>query len=469
MANDIINEIVDVQISRETLIVDQASFNTAVFFSPSVPFGEQSRNYSSSSAVLQDGFKSKDPAYRAASAYFQQSPRPSQLTIASSAVKDYVLSLTEADIVNNKDYTVTITLADGSTSDFTATASGTAEDDAPTAINTIISTLDTAINGDGTIGAVVTSVVTGTDADAIATLTAASSFYLGSDDVNVAYTTVVNWSDVYSDQETYYDGFYGIGAFSHEEADVLALGAIIEQKSKIYGYSTQGSEALVAKTTPAASGDVLGKMNDLGYDRSFGIYNANADEKYIEMALLGKKLTTVPGSTDWMYSVLPGQVQDSLSLSQAQIVLAKKGNTYQKISGISMIRRGMMSSGEFIDTMRGADDLHSRIQTEVFRKLVTEANGGSKVPMTDLGVQELVAIVETEIRRSINNNYIKESIETQDAGGTTVIIPGYSISNDLVSSLPANQRADRQAPDIRFEAVLTLSIQKVVIRGSLQV
>ena len=210
-------------------------------------------------------------------------------------------------------------------------------------------------------------------------------------------------------------------------------------------------------------------MNDLGYDRSFGIYNANADEKYIEMALLGKKLTTVPGSTDWMYSVLPGQVQDSLSLSQAQIVLAKKGNTYQKISGISMIRRGMMSSGEFIDTMRGADDLHSRIQTEVFRKLVTEANGGSKVPMTDLGVQELVAIVETEIRRSINNNYIKESIETQDAGGTTVIIPGYSISADLVSSLPANQRADRQAPDIRFEAVLTGSIQKVVIRGSLQV
>lgn len=133
-----------------------------------------------------------------------------------------------------------------------------------------------------------------------------------------------------------------------------------------------------------------------------------------------------------------------------------------------MLREGTVASGEFIDVMHGSDDLHSRIQTEVFRKLVVTANGGSKVSLTDTGVAELKAIVEAEIRRSIANDFIVDSVVTEN-NGQQVIIPGYEITADPVSSLPANQRAQRQAPDIRFQAVLAGAIHKVIIRGSLTV
>ena len=467
MANKI-NEIVDVLISRETTVIDQASFNTALFFSPTVPFAEQSRNYTTPSTLIEDGFKASDPAYKAASAYFAQSPRPSQLTVGSAGVEDHDLTLVEADIVNNKDYDVTITLADGTTSTFTVVAAANAEDDAPAEIEVLMTALESAINADASINSVVTATLSGTGASATVAITAAESYYVGSDEVSVAYTMSATWADVYLAQSNYNNGFYVVTAYDHSEATVLALGAVVEAESKIYGYSTQGAEALVAKTEPAATGDVLGKMNDLNYDRSFGCYNADADNSYIELALAGKKLTSVPGSTTWMYSELAGIVADPLSVSQSQIVRAKEGNVYESIAGVSMVREGTMASGEFIDVMRGSDDLHSRIQTEVFRKLVVTANGGSKVPLTDAGVQELVSIVEVEIRRSIANDFIVESIETENAG-QTVVIPGFEITADLVSSLPANQRAQRQAPDIRFQAVLAGAIHKVIIRGHLSV
>ena len=467
MANKI-NEIVDVLISRETTVIDQASFNTALFFSPTVPFAEQSRNYTTPSTLLEDGFKASDPAYKAASAYFAQSPRPSQLTVGSAGVEDHDLTLAETDIVNNKDYEVAVTLADGTSKSFTATAGPTAEDDAAGEIELIMTALESAINAESSINSVVTATLTSSGATTTVAITAAESYYVGSDEVAVAYTMSQSWADAYLAQSSYDNGFYVVTAYDHSEATVLALGAVVEAKSKIYGYSTQGAEALVAKTSPAATGDVLGKMNDLNYERSYGCYNADADNSYIELALAGKKLTSVPGSTTWMYSELAGIVADPLSVSQSQIVRAKEGNVYENVVGVSMVREGTMASGEFIDVMRGSDDLHSRIQTEVFRKLVVTANGGSKVPLTDAGVQELVAIVEVEIRRSIANDFIVESIETENAG-QTVVIPGFEITADLVSSLPANQRAQRQAPDIRFQAVLAGAIHKVIIRGNLSV
>ena len=467
MANKI-NEIVDVLISRETTVIDQASFNTALFFSPTVPFAEQSRDYTSPTALIEDGFVSSDPAYKAASAYFAQSPRSAKLTVGSAGVEDHDLTLVESDIVNNKDYETTITLADGTSSTFTVTAGATAEDDAAAEIETLMTALQSAIVADVDISAVVTATLSGTGAAAEVALTAAVSYYVGSDDITVEYVFSGTWADVYNTQITYNNDFYGVTAWDHSEATVLALGAVIEAEIKIYGYSTQGAQALVAKTEPAAAGDVLGKMNDLNYDRSFGIYNADADNSYIELALFGKKLTSVPGSTTWMYSELVGVVADTLSTSQSNIVRAKEGNVFENIAGVSMLREGTMASGEYIDVMRGSDDLHARIQTEVFRKLVVTANGGSKVPLTDAGVAELIAIVETEIRRSIANDFIVEAIETESAG-QTVVIPGYEITADLVSSLPANQRASRQAPDIRFQAVLAGAIHKVVIRGNLAV
>ena len=74
-----------------------------------------------------------------------------------------------------------------------------------------------------------------------------------------------------------------------------------------------------------------------------------------------------------------------------------------------------------------------------------------------------------QIRISIGNDFILENLETTDAGGGVVVIPGYEIEVGLVSDLPANIRAQRQAPDIRFQAVLASAIHKVIVRGVLSI
>jgi hypothetical protein len=365
MAN--IDQVVDVSISRNTLIVDTANFNTVLFMTDEEVFAERSRKYHSLDQLLADGFLETGHAYRAAKAFFSQSPRPSQITI-------------------------------------------------------------------------------------------------GNQETGESFTQAI------AAQVAYDNDWYVMTSYSHLEADVLEIASVIETMNKLYAFSTQAPESLVALAEPAADDDVLGKVYELNYDRTFGIYNGDADNAFIEVAVCGKKLyNTVAGGTTWNFTVLSGQTVDSLSVSEGDIIRAKNGNTYEEISGINMIRQGTVASGEYIDVMRGSDELQSRIQTEVFRALVVTANGGSKIALTDQGVAQLIAIVEGEIKRSIENGFIKEFIEYKDDSGAIKVIDGYAIEADLVSSLTANQRASRQAPDIKFTAVIAGAIHKVAVRGVLSV
>ena len=134
-----------------------------------------------------------------------------------------------------------------------------------------------------------------------------------------------------------------------------------------------------------------------------------------------------------------------------------------------MIRQGTVSSGEFIDIMRGSDELRNRIQIEVFRALVVSANGGSKIALTDEGVATLMSIVNGELKRSADNNFVQAQVQVENDAGQIEVIIGYAVEADLVSSIPANQRAMRQAPDIRFSAILSGAIHKTIIRGVLSI
>ena len=221
-----INEVVDVQISRNTLIVDTDNFKTVLFMTDESVFAERSRKYYSLEQMITDGFSDTGSAYKAAQGFFSQSPRPTQITIAEKKGGE---SFTEA-------------------------------------------------------------------------ITA---------------------------QVAYDNDWYVFTSHSHVEADVLEIAAVIETMKKLYAVSTQAAESLVALADPAADNDVLGKLVDLNLDRTFGIYNASADTKFIESAICGKKLyNTVPGGTTWKYTVLSGQTKDSLSVSESSIVRDKNGNTY---------------------------------------------------------------------------------------------------------------------------------------------
>ena len=464
MANPI-NEIVDVQISRETLALDEADFNTLMFVTDEQVFSERSRTYLDADDLVADGFSESGAAYRAALAFFSQSPRPSQMIVSIRKATVVQLDIADEDIKNFGTYSLTLTDTEGVVETASFTASGTAEDDLASARTAIIA---------GLLADIATETISGISENPTDSLEVTLNDRLLSVEglvYNVTGGAYETWADHKAAPEAYDSKWYVMTAYTHEEADILTIAQLIESEYKLYATSSSNSEnkVTIPEGQSAPANDTLGKLSELNYDRTVMIPKDDADDLFIEVAVCGKKLTSVPGATTWMYTTLNGQKADNLSTSESLIVRNKNGNTYENISGVNMLREGKVTSGEYIDVMRGADELRNRIQLEVFRELVVTANAGSKIALDDEGVASLVNIVDAELRRSVENDFIKGTIKVLDDAGRETTIPGYTVEASLVSSLPTNQRANRQSPDIKFAAVLAGAIHKVVIRGVLSV
>ena len=475
MSREELNEFVDIQISRETQIIDGENFKNVLFISEDKPFFERVRLYGSISSMLADGFTSTDNAYKAAVSAFSQTPRPNVLYIGRRDYTDSVITFDAEDILGSTDYAISMRATDGTTiTDFSAVETsgvgtagvftGAAK---VTEVTRIIDAWETAINASP-----IASLVTVTKTTSSITLTpTGASDELGVLSITeglIRTSTYETWPTTLAAIEQENDDWYCVTTYSSELADITAIASEIETRKKIYGYSATNAAIKAAKTVPTDVTDTMGLLEDLTYDRTFGTQNDPLTE-YIETAWAGKKLQAVAGSTTWNFTVLSGVTPNSLSITESKNIRDKNGNTYQTIAGQNIMREGKMASGEFIDVIHGADDLESRIQTEVYRLMLVTANGGSKVAYTDSGLMQIKNVIETEIRRSVAAGFIKATIDTEDAAGQLQTISGYSVLVPLASSASENDREQRIAPIIKFNAVLASAVHKTVIRGSITV
>ncbi len=466
MAN--IDQVVEVQISRDTVALDEADFNTLLFVSNEQVFPETSRKYYSADQLITDGFDATGAAHAAALAYFSQNPSPTQMIIGRHVASTQVLVIADEDIKNYQTYSVTVSNGTDAAVTISHTTDGTAEDDLAAARTAITAALDAAMTASAPFSAIVGHALA-TDKITISTIIQSDTIQLSN--VVIESGTYETMAVMLNAQMAYDNLWYTLAMYSHTETDVLAMAALIEAQYKIFVTSTPKAESkvVIAANASAATDDIPGKLKELNYDRTGCFFSDESDSKYFEVAVAGKKLTSVPGATTWMYTVLKGQSVDNLSVSESSILRGKHCNTFEDFAGTDMVREGVVSSGEFIDIMRGSDELRNRIQIAVFRALVIAANGGSKIALTDEGVGQLTAIVETELRRSAESGFLKLLVATKDAAGQVQQVAGFKVEASLVSSLTSNQRASRQAPDIRFAASLAGAVHKVVIRGNLTV
>lgn len=335
-----LDDIINVQISRETQAVTKAGFGTLLFLDNHTVFPERVREYTSVTDMISDGFLAADPAVIAATAYFGQSPSPVKIKIGRT---DGVESLATA----------------------------------------------------------MTAIV---EAD---------------------------------------NDWYGFASYLHTQAGVLALAGIIETMAKIYGTSESAADV-----KNGVVGNILKQLEALNYDRTFLLFDEEADTVFPEAAWFGKMLTTGPGEATWKFKTLAGVDADPLSATQNNNILNDNGNTYQEIGGVSITCNGTMVSGEFIDVMRGVDWLDSRMTERIFSVLVNSP----KIPYTDAGV----AVIETEIRAQLD--------EAVDEGVINGEIP-YTVTVPKVADVSQNDKALRTLPPIKFRAVLAGAIHKVEIRG----
>lgn len=455
MAGNNLDLIVDVQVTRDTPPLTQVDFNAVLFVTDEQVFTERVRQYSRAQDLLTDGFDAESPTYNAVLSYFSQDPKPVQVAVGRRDATEVDVSIDVDQIVNNLDYTIVV----GGTP-YTVAAGATAEDDKPQAVEDILTALQLLVDADVNV----TAVIAGTLDSTVLTITEDSdtTLQIGQSTFTIGWATQESWANAYAAIDLEYCTWYATATYDHSTAGALEIAAEIESRTKLYFVSSSHADNLLvvpALGTPTSE-DLLGQLGAFNYDRTSFVYSGTANETFIEMALLGAKMTTIPGRSTWDLTPVKGVIADNLTRTNINTLASKHGNYFTTYGGIDYIRQGYVVSGEWIDTMRGSDNLASDMQIELVRVIATANKSGSKIPLTDKGVgilkESAAGIVEIYVER----DFIKEEFMTTDLNGNVVYTPGYTVTAGLVGDLPTNERAARCAPDIQVIAYLAGAVHK---------
>ena len=427
----VLTDIIDIQISRETTAVSRAAFNVPMFLATHTAFAERTRTYSSLLAVSAD-FDSLSNVYIAATKLFGQEIRPPQIVIGKRSVDS--VSLTVASITGSAElnYNGTIVTTDisGEANAVDAVAALLTAFEASTATG-----LDFTDNTDGSF------TITPTVAGEGYSFSASSQF-------TVVNTSSEIWSDALDEVSNVNNEWYAFTAETHVRTEVIALAGAIEARNKIYGTSSGDAQIASAVSTD----DIAIQLFDLGYQRTFVFYSADADTQFPEAAWIGSQLPEQPGSNTWKFKSLAGVTVSGLSSTQSGAVKAKNANTYERVGGVSITSEGRMAGGEFIDVIVFVDWLEARMRESIFFRLVNT----KKIPYTQAGI----TIIENEIRR-----VLAEGITT----GGLAPNPQPTVTVPNVLSIDPNLRALRTLEGISFEARLAGAIHFVKVRGTVSV
>jgi hypothetical protein len=177
----------------------------------------------------------------------------------------------------------------------------------------------------------------------------------------------------------------------------------------------------------------------------------SGEVSFLESAWAGGQLPKTPGSITWKFKTLNGITPDILTTIAVNNVKGKNCNVYETIAGINMMHEGVVSSGEFIDIIRGVDWIQARISERVFTLLVN----AEKVPYTNPGIEMIKTEINAVLDQAVENNILVEN---------TIVITAPDVSD-----ISPTDKANRFLPDIKFSAILAGAIHKTKIDGKLSV
>lgn len=425
-----LTDIIDIQISRETAAVAQTNFNVPLFIGSHLNFVERARTYSSLTAVAAD-FAATDKAYIAAQRLFGQTLKPANIVIGRRQIPGATINVTTVTVGTS--YVLTIS---GQPFSYTSVALDTAVE--------IIAGLKTAYEVAPVTGINFTN---NTDGTATLTSTVDWSLKVTANMAVAAQPAVESWGDTIAAVQAADDTWYALTIESHLTADVLAVAGIIEAKKKVFGTSSSALDIKSSGTT-----DLFSQLEALTYQRTFGLWSADADLNYPEAAWIGYQLQEQPGSNTWAYKTLSGFTVSKLSDTESKNIQNKNGNTYETVGGLNTTIGGKMFGGEFIDIMVFVDWLEQRMKERLWFRMANS----KKIPYTSAGA----AIIEAEIRAQLNDGIRAGGLA--DSPAPIVTVPD-------VLSVSANMRAQRIFEGITFEARLAGAIHFVKIRGTVTV
>lgn len=153
-----------------------------------------------------------------------------------------------------------------------------------------------------------------------------------------------------------------------------------------------------------------------------------------------------------MYKTEPGVLPESITETEANAIDSYNGNVYvnyQFGTGTPIIEQGICPSGQFVDTIIGADALRIQMQANVFNILKSLP----KVPQTDAGVNTLVGGASAACYQFIVNGFGAPGVWTGGSFGQLTtgqwLDKGYYNYAQPIALQAQSQRQARICPPIQ--------------------
>jgi hypothetical protein len=145
---------------------------------------------------------------------------------------------------------------------------------------------------------------------------------------------------------------------------------------------------------------------------------------------------------------------ENVSTPQADTLRDKYCNVYVGIAnGANIIQEGTSASGQFTDTMIGADAFALDIQTSIFNRLYTT---NTKIPQTDSGMGVLTNAVAAACATYVQNGFLGPGVWTASGFGNLeqgdMMALGYYVFAPTMGDQSPDDRANRRAPLIQVAA-----------------
>ncbi len=140
----------------------------------------------------------------------------------------------------------------------------------------------------------------------------------------------------------------------------------------------------------------------------------HAPDEFLSAAHMGRWLPTTPGKATTKFKTLSGVTANRLTPNNRQNLLARRGNTYQRVGGRNITWEGTVASLEnkFFDITRNLHWLRDEILSRVFGIFV----GQDIVPYTPEGIQTVVGGIEGALELAIQNGVASSTPKPQVTG-----------------------------------------------------
>jgi hypothetical protein len=495
MSNELdISRIVNLNISVSPMGLQTAGFGVLNIIGTSdvIPLDERIRAYNTFDDVASD-FDSNDEEYKAASIFFSQIPKPSDLRIsrrlaAGTAGELISGDVTAADVISEgyvgfdisvggTEYNImTAITTEADLQDLVDTINAEFTSESCPATAAIYDTTKIKITTTGT-GATTGAITYATNPASNGTATelelteaTATSLTQGLD-----AETIADSLDAMNEVDPTWFGF----SFTKEVRDasvttngtgkdVINAAAWAEANSR--WFCNNSSDPLCV--SPTSTTDIAYELKEFGYSYTSTDYNPRSDYQAVSVFARGATVDFNGTNTTITYAlkVLPGILPVPLSPSNANALMAKNCNFYAnygtKLSGdaVPVYMNGQMANGRFMDEVVGLSWLDNDAKTTVFNFLYQQT---TKLPQTDEGVSRLAAKLAESLQRAVDNGLAAAGM-VDTAEGSVFLPKGYEIFTKPVAEQSQSQREARQAPSISFILKGAGAIHGVTISGTFQ-